>query len=92
MMGLTKRQSEALAFIRGFIEGKGYSPDYREIRAGMGLVSTSQVHAVVTQLAERKAIRYLPGKPVQGRVCVACSRAMAVVPAGETIEHRGSIN
>jgi len=63
MMGLTKRQSEALAFIRGFIEGKGYSPDYREIRAGMGLVSTSQVHAVVTQLAERKAIRYLPGKP-----------------------------
>ena len=62
MMGLTKRQSEALAFIRGFIAENEYSPDYREIRAGMGLTSTSQVHAVVTQLVERGAIRYLPGK------------------------------
>lgn len=60
MMGLTKRQSEALAFIRGFIEAKGFSPNYAEIRDGLGLSSNSQVNAMVVQLAARGALTYLP--------------------------------
>ena len=55
MMGLTKRQSEALAFIRGFIEAKGYSPSYREIAAGIDTPSTGEAHRLVHQLIERGA-------------------------------------
>lgn len=60
MMGLTKRQSEALAFIRQFIVENEYSPNYAEIREGLGLTSKGQVNALVVQLAERGALTYLP--------------------------------
>src|SRR3546814_3704519 len=33
---MTKRQSEALAFIQQFIEQNGYSPSLREIAGGLG--------------------------------------------------------
>lgn len=56
MMGLTKRQSEALAFIRGFIEAKGYSPSYSEIASGMGYASKGYAHAVVQKLIQRGAL------------------------------------
>ena len=56
MMGLTKRQSEALAFIRGFIEAKGYSPNYAEIAGALGYASKSKAHSIVHQLKERGAI------------------------------------
>lgn len=55
MMGLTKRQSEALAFIRGFIEAKGYSPTLRDICVGLGMSPKSKAAAqgLVSQLVER---------------------------------------
>ena len=56
MMGLTKRQSEALAFIRGFIEAKGYSPTYREIAEAMGSPSSGQGHRLVHELVSRGAL------------------------------------
>jgi SOS-response transcriptional repressor LexA len=68
MMGLTKRQSEALAFIRGFIEAKGYSPTIREIAAGTG-GTVGSTHALISHLIERGALSHLPGK----------SRSLAVV-------------
>jgi SOS-response transcriptional repressor LexA len=59
MMGLTKRQSEALAFIRGFIEAKGYSPSTVEIMQGLGLASKSGVNRLVHGLRERGAVDFL---------------------------------
>lgn len=64
MMGLTKRQSEALAFIRGFIEAHGYSPSYDEIGVALGLRPKSKgtVHAVVHRLVERGALEIAPNR------------------------------
>lgn len=62
MMGLTKRQSEALAFIRGFIEAKGYSPSYSEIATGIGAGSKGEVHRLVHQLKGRGAVTLGEGR------------------------------
>lgn len=59
MMGLTKRQAEALAFIRGFIASRGYSPSSTEIMNGLGLSSKSGVNRLVHGLRERGAIDFL---------------------------------
>lgn len=56
MMGLTKRQSEALAFIRGFIEAKGYSPSYREIAKGIDSPSPGEAFRLVHLLVDRGAL------------------------------------
>jgi SOS-response transcriptional repressor LexA len=57
-LGLTKRQSEALAFIAVFIAVRGYSPSYSEICVGLGMSPKSKatVHAFVHQLADRGAL------------------------------------
>jgi repressor LexA len=52
-LGLTQKQAEALRFIRGFIEEKGFSPNYQEIAAGLALPSKSQVHSLVHRLTVR---------------------------------------
>jgi len=51
--GLTKRQAEVLAFIRSYIEARGYSPTYGEISDGAGLNSKGRAHAIVEELIER---------------------------------------
>jgi SOS-response transcriptional repressor LexA len=68
MMGLTKRQSEALAFIRGFIEAKGYSPSGEEIRVALSLGSKSGVHRIVHGLRKRGAIDFLDSQ--QRSICI----------------------
>lgn len=72
MMGLTKRQSEALAFIRGFIEAKGYAPRLTDICVGLGMSPKSKAaaQALVTQLVDRGYIARVDGR--------ACS--ISVVP------------
>src|SRR5687768_10101292 len=57
-LGLTQRQSEALAFIAVFIAVQGYSPSYAEICGGLGLLPKSKAtaHAIVHQLADRGAL------------------------------------
>lgn len=62
MNGLTRRQAEALAFIRSFIATNGYSPEYREIEAAMGFHSKSGVCRLVDQLVERGVITRMPGR------------------------------
>jgi SOS-response transcriptional repressor LexA len=52
-LGLTQKQAEALRFIRGFIEEKGFSPNYAEIAAGLGYASKGPAHAIVRSLVER---------------------------------------
>ena len=44
MGSLTKRQSEILKFITGFMKDNDYSPSYREIADGLGLSSPSTIH------------------------------------------------
>lgn len=61
---LTKRQSEAYAFIRTYVKEKGMAPTYAEIASALGLSSRSQSHDVVRRLQARGYITYLKG---QGR-------------------------
>ena len=60
--GLTKQQREAMDFIEGYIEDRGYSPTYREIATGLGLSSTSSVHRLMRHLTERGFVSHLPSK------------------------------
>lgn len=60
--GLNKRQSDALAFIEGFIDENGYTPTFAEISVGLGLQSRSGAHRLVQQLIDRGAVRRLPGR------------------------------
>ncbi len=62
MSGLTKRQTEALAFIRSYIERKGFSPSYEDIMDGLGAPSKQWVHDMVRRLAEKRMITFLPGR------------------------------
>lgn len=85
MTGLTERQTEALAFIRSYIERKRFSPCYEEIMEALDLASKSQVHAVVKALEEGGYITRRPAEarsldivgddvrlgPVADRVCEA---------------------
>jgi len=57
MMGLTKRQSDALGFIRTYREANGIMPSYREIAKGIGLASPGRVYTLVDGLIDRGALR-----------------------------------
>ena len=54
---MTKIQATTLRFIAGFWNEKGYSPSIREIMAGIGSKSTSNIHAAVNRLSDRGYIR-----------------------------------
>lgn len=47
---LTKRQSEILDFIRGWIEVKGFAPTQQEIATAFGFTSLSTVHEHLVHL------------------------------------------
>lgn len=59
MIGLTARQQDALRFIQGFLEAKGYSPSFAEIAAGIGARSKSPAGDLVNSLERRGAVRRL---------------------------------
>lgn len=58
---MTRRQSEALAFIAAFIEREGYSPSYREIAAGIGLSSHTNAHRIVRCLEAQGYVTFARG-------------------------------
>ena len=64
MIGLTARQMDALRFIAGFQQAKGYSPCLREIAVGLGCSPKSKARTWETlrALQERGAIRVLPNR------------------------------
>lgn len=59
-MGLTKRQSDVLKFIREYNEDNGHSPSYQNIADNVGIRSKSHVLRVVSALAERGWIKKIP--------------------------------
>jgi SOS-response transcriptional repressor LexA len=58
--GMTKRQSDALRFICGFVEAKGYGPSIAEIGAGLGRCGKAVPHDALRGLERRGHIRRLP--------------------------------
>lgn len=53
---LTRRQSDLLAFIKRYSAEHGYAPSYDEMKVGIGIVSKSGIHRLVSGLRERGAI------------------------------------
>ena len=58
---LTKKQLAVLEFLEDFTEENGYSPSYREIMAGLGLISVSAVAEHVENLVEKGVLKKVPG-------------------------------
>ena len=58
---MTKRQSEALEFIRVFWSRYRHSPSYREIALAMG-IQTSRAFDIVQNLSDRGYVSVMPGK------------------------------
>ena len=56
MLG-TPRQTEALAFIRQYIAGRGYAPTCDEIAAAIGLKAKSRAHYLLKGMEKRGLIR-----------------------------------
>lgn len=60
---LTQKQIEILLYIKSELERQGYPPAVREICKGVGLKSTSTVHAHLEKLEMKGYIRKDPTKP-----------------------------
>jgi len=56
-MTLTKRQSEILRYIEGFLRFRGYSPSFCEIAEEFGYRSVATVHEHIANLQEKGYIR-----------------------------------
>lgn len=63
MKGISKRQSDILAFIKTEVNKKGYPPSVREIGEAVGLASSSTVHGHLARLEKKGLIRRDPTKP-----------------------------
>jgi repressor LexA len=63
MEKLTQRQQQIFEFIKGEVKKKGYPPSVREIGEGIGLRSSSTVHAHLEKLEQKGYIRRDPTKP-----------------------------
>lgn len=59
-VALTKKQKEALDFIREHVTAHGIAPTFTEIGAALGLKSKSGVARIVVGLVERGAVTHIP--------------------------------
>lgn len=57
---MTRRQKNAMDFIKSFWAENGYAPSYDEIREHLGLKSKSNVHALVFRLVKKELISVRP--------------------------------
>lgn len=57
---LTRKQQEALDFIKTYIAREGVAPTYAEIAAGVGLAGQSGAHRLLVCLRDRGRIRFTP--------------------------------
>lgn len=56
----TRRQRDALKFIKEFAELNGYAPSFEEMKDGLGLASKSGVSRLLSGLRERGLISMMP--------------------------------
>jgi len=92
-MPLTKRQSEILTFLQGYIRDHGYAPSFEEIAGQFGFQSLATVHEHLTNLErkgyiqrthnESRAIEVLPPK---GQAVASEIPLLGKVAAGTPIE------
>lgn len=83
MNGLTRRQGEALDFIRAYMgTHSGVSPSFDEIRDALGLKTRGRVHYLIKGLERRGHIR----RPS------AAARAIALVHRTHTCSACGNID
>ncbi|MBI3775905.1 MAG: transcriptional repressor LexA [Gammaproteobacteria bacterium] len=59
---LTRRQQQALEFIRAYIARHAHAPSLAEIAAGMGVASVSLAHRYTQALADAGHIKLRPGR------------------------------
>ena len=57
------RQEQILHYIETYKQEYGYAPSVREIGKGVGLASTSSVHAYLKKLQEQGLIEKQDGRP-----------------------------
>lgn len=60
IVGLTRRQADALAFIQSYHSDHGIMPSYDEIAVGMGLASKGRVSEIIAALEKRGYVKRLP--------------------------------
>lgn len=57
---LTPRMAQAMRYIQAYVANEGYGPSFEEVRAYLGLASTSGVHRLMSALEQRGYIRRRP--------------------------------
>jgi SOS-response transcriptional repressor LexA len=77
--GLTRRQSELLAFIESYIAREGQAPTVRECAKAIGNSSNSKTHWLLVQLKARGAIDFMPFR-ARSIIVVAKREGPLVVP------------
>jgi repressor LexA len=60
-MTLTPRQAELRRFIQSYIKAHDIAPTYREMATGIGAVSNSSIHRLLTGMEQRGAVRWVHG-------------------------------
>lgn len=91
---LTKRQTEILDYIVGYVRDNGYAPSYREVGQHFGIASTATVHEHVKNLEAKgylrnvgESARSLEVDPAVARMAQAVELPLAgLITAGEPIE------
>ena len=93
-VGLTRKQSELLEFIRFYFAEFGVAPSFDEMRECLELSSKSGVHRLIEGLVERGHIQRLPGR---ARAITICSPSidLSAVPTVDILAElyrRGATN
>jgi repressor LexA len=92
-MPLTKRQSEILEFVRGYISEQGYAPSFEEIAGRFEFQSLATVHEHLSNLERKGSIRRAHNEsrsievlPPRGQAIATEIPLLGMVAAGAPIE------
>ncbi|MEM7191294.1 MAG: hypothetical protein AAF405_00255 [Pseudomonadota bacterium] len=87
MIGLTRKQTDLLAFLRSYHAREGVMPIYEQMMAHMGLASKNSIYRLLTALEERGRIRRLHGRAraieilSDAHLCPHCGKDIAHAPS-----------
>lgn len=97
MSPLTKRQQEIFEYISSYIDKRGYSPTYEEIKDNFGLSALSTVHEHITELVNKgyllrdekspRGIAVIPKKKQYMEIPL-----LGIIRAGKPIEAIETVN